>query len=279
MNRGLIAVLVLGVLIALFPLIARGIDSALYNPPKALVPQYTTSPQSTESVGNVVILVPRVESHTGADTLVVTPGKALVPPNRTIDVTIWVYFKHSQPCPYSNWRVNYTVQGSLEVVSDDGGKLVNSKTYERVLKVRVLGPGKIVVTYYYGSGCPEGTMERVEVVLLPLTGNVTSVTTNSSVASTYTSTTTSSSGESYVKVSGIVESKDVARRVIVVSGKTVYVRGEWRVLGANKVMESSDVVEQIPVGAHVEVLCKLSGSGRLQAEKIVVNNETTYIRS
>jgi len=282
MKAGLIVVIVLGVLLALFPVIVNFIDTLLYEQEQtiaAITTRSTTSiPENVgENAGEVVILVPQVESHTGADRLVVSPGKALVLPNHTIDVIIRVYFKHSQPCPYSNWFVNYTVQGDLEVVSDDGGKLINSKTYERILKVRVLGHGTITVTYYYGSGCPEGTKEQVKVELSTLTGNV--ATTESQSGSTSTTSTTMVSGEEYVKVSGVVESKDIAHRMLLVSGKEIYIRGEWKVQGANQVLGSTDLIEKIPIGAHVDTTCKLSKAGRLQAVKITVNNSTTYIRS
>ena len=270
MRIGLAIVIVLGVLLALFPVIAGVVDTALYKQEQATVTATTLSPRT---ITGVQVLVPQVESQNGADRLVVSPGKAVVPPNSVIDVVIHVYFRHSQPCPYSNWRVNYTVQGGLEVVSDDGGKLVNSKTYERILRVRVLSHGVITVTYYYGSGCPEGTMEQVKVELLTSAESIT-------VAKTVTSISTmTTEEETYINISGTVESKDITYRLLRISGKTIYVRGEWIVQGTNQVLESSEVVRRIPVGAHVDLVCKLTGRGLLQAVKIIVNNEIVYVRS
>lgn len=274
MRTGLTIIIILGVLLALFPVIANIIDTMLYGEKQSTL---TTTTTPTETVSGIKILVPEVVSQTGADRLVVSPGKAVVPPNYTIDVDIRVYFKHSQPCPYSDWHVNYTVQGGLEVISDDGGKLVDSKTYERILKVRVLGYGIITVTYYYGTGCPEGTMEQVKVELTTSTENMTVTETETPITTTIATTTTEET--TYINVSGTVESKDLTYRLLQVSDKAIYVRGEWIVQGTNQTLESTEVVEQIPTGAYVTVTCKLTDSGRLQATKIIVNNETVYIRS
>lgn len=262
MRIGLVAVIVGGLLLALFPVIVNLLDLALYKEKQISV---------VSTTGGVKILVPQVESHIGADRLVVSPGKAIVPPNTTINVIIRVYFRHSQPCPYSDWHVDYSVKGNLKIVSDNGGRLVSPKVYERVLKVKVLGNGVITVTYHYGSGCSEGTIEQVKVELLTSTKNVSSTETETS--------TTITESEKYVNISGIVELKDVTRRILRVSGKIVYVRGRWIAVGSNQVLRSIEVIEKIPIHSYVTVLCKLSESGELQAIKITVDNKVTYVRS
>lgn len=272
MKASLAVIIVGGVLLALFPLIINVIDTMLYQEKQSIL---STEASPTTTVSGVKILVPEVTSQTGSDRLVVSPGKAIVPPNNTIDIAIHVYFKHSQPCPYSNWHVNYTVKGDLEVISDDGGRLVNSKTYERILKVKVLGYGTITVTYYYGTGCPEGTMEQVKVELFTSTENITVTNTTSPTTTTETSTEEAE----YINISGTVELVDMVHELIQVSGKVIYVRGEWIDQETGQVLKSVDVIKKIPTGTHVTVTCKLTGSGKLQAIKIVINNKIVYVRS
>ncbi len=268
-RAGLIAIIVMSILLALFPLIVNTIDTVLYN--YGQTKTLSATKRSSGLATGVKILIPQVESHVGADRLVVTPGKAIVPPNSTIDVVIHVYFKHSQPCSHPNWYVDYSVQGNLEVISDDGGKLVDPKTYERVLKVKVLGPGIIVVTYHYGSGCPEGTIEQVRVELLTPTENISTTRVENSTVAT--------GEEKYIHISGIVSLKDITHKLLKISGKVVYVRGRWIVARMNQLLDSTEVVRRIPVGAYVNVVCKLTKTGKLQAVKIIVNNRTVYVRS
>ncbi len=266
---GLIIVIALGVLLALLPVVINIVDETLYKQTHA-----RTTTTTVGSSAKVKILVPEVESHVGADKLVVIPGKAIVDPNSTVDVIIYVYFKHSQPCAHPNWHIDYKVRGGLEIVGDDGGKLIDPKTYKRVLKVRVLSSGNITVTYYYGSGCPEGTIEQVKVELLTSTKNISGTSTITNATST-----TSKEVGGYIRISGIVKQKDALHRALYISNKIIYIRGRWLLQGTGEILDSSEVLERIPVGAHIIVICKLSKTGRLQATKIIINNKTIYTRS
>ena len=84
----------------------------------------------------VIVLKNSVSSSIGSDTLAVTPGSVWVLYGGTFTLKITVYFKHSQPCPYSDWSVSYSVEGDLEVVDESREGLVDSKTYVRRLHSR-----------------------------------------------------------------------------------------------------------------------------------------------
>ncbi len=261
--------MIIAVIVALFPIIMGAIDNALYG---------AESRASTVTVSQppgVQILVPQLVSQQGADRLVVEPGKAVVPAGGTIDVKIYVYFKHSQPCPYSDWHVEYSVSGGIEVVSDDGGKLVDPKTYERTLTIKVVSPGTLTVTYYYGTGCPEGTMERVVAEFYTSAeqaGNVSTTTTTST-------TQTSSVEETYVNITGRVVAVNAEARYIVVDNKTIYFRGTWLDVHTNKTLTDAEAVGLIKPGDTIIAVCKVTGSGRLMAEKIIVNGTLVLERS
>ncbi|NPA98850.1 MAG: hypothetical protein GXO43_05675 [Crenarchaeota archaeon] len=268
-SKGLVIVIVIGAFVALFPVIAGVIDNMMYESSQASVITTTSLP------AGVKILVPQLVSQQGADRLVVEPGKAIVPAGETIDVKIYVYFKHTQPCPYSDWHVEYSVSGGIEVVSDDGGKLVDPKTYERTLVIKVNSPGTLTVTYYYGSGCPEGTMERVVAEFYTSEEQAG----NSTLTSTTTPTQTTSEEETYTNITGKVVSINTEARYIVVGNKSVYVRGTWLDITSNKTLTDSEVVNLIKPGDTVVVVCKVTGSGRLMAEKIIVNGTLVLERT
>jgi len=173
MDRGLVAVIVLGIVVALLPLIVHAIDS-LYTAQQtqplrgtATVSSATrveTSLSTTESTSSSYRVVEeQAVSHQGADTLIVSPAKVIASPGARIPITIEVLFRHTQPCPYSSWDVKIVASGGVKIVSDDGGKLVGPRTFVRHVVVEADSSGKLVVTYLYGAGCPYGTEEQVTV--------------------------------------------------------------------------------------------------------------------
>ncbi len=270
LGKGLTAVVVIAVFVALFPVIMGVIDNALYET------KIQTTTITTSQPSGVQILVPQLVSQQGADRLVVEPGKAVVPAGETINVKIYVYFKHSQPCPYSDWHVEYSVSGGIEVVSDDGGKLVDPKTYERTLTIKVNSPGTLTVTYYYGTGCPEGTMERVVAefyTTVEQTANITTTTATSSTAQV------STGEETYTNITGKVAAVNTEARYIVVENKSIYVRGTWLDVHANKTLTDAEVIGLIKPGDTIIAVCKVTASDRLMAEKIIVNGTLVLERS
>ncbi len=270
LGKGLTAVVVIAVFVALFPVIMGVVDNALYEA-KTHITTITTSQPS-----GVQILVPQLVSQQGADRLVVEPGKAVVPAGETINVKIYVYFKHTQPCPYSDWHVEYSVSGGIEVVSDDGGKLVDPKTYERILVIKVNSPGTLTVTYYYGTGCPEGTMERVVAEFYTSSKQVDNTT---AITITHTTTQASTEEETYTSITGEVVAVNTEARYIVVENKSIYVRGTWLDTHTNKTLTDAGVVGLIKLGDTIIAICKVTGSGRLMAEKIIVNGTLVLEKS
>ncbi len=268
MRIGLVMIILIGVLVALFPIIVSIIDNMLYQ-----LSQATTITQTSVPAG-IKIIEQEAVSQQGSDRLVVSPAKAIVPPGETIEVKINVYFKHSQPCPYSDWHVEYSVSGGIEIVSDDGGKLVDSKTYERILKVKVNNDGVLTVTFYYGTGCPYGEKEVVQAVFTTSEEGLATISINTS-----TTTTTTSEDTEYFNITGKVLNKDTGTRTITVDNKVIYIRGEWLELETNTTLDSTEVVEKIPLSAEVTVSCKLTESGKYMAERIIVNNKEVFIRS
>ncbi len=89
LGKGLAAVVVIAVFVALFPVIMGAIDNVLYEA------KLKTTTITASQPSGVQILVPQLVSQQGADRLVVEPGKAVVPAGETINVKIYVYFKHS----------------------------------------------------------------------------------------------------------------------------------------------------------------------------------------
>ena len=178
MERGLVAAIIVGVLVALLPAIVHLVDQLYSAPPTiAVAPRgratastttATTAPQSTTPVPTTTtpsyrVVQEQAVSHQGADTLVVSPAKVVASPGARIPITIEVLFRHAQPCPYASWDIKVDASGGVSIVSDDGGKLVGPRTFVRHLVVEANSSGKLVVTYLYGAGCPYGTKEQVTV--------------------------------------------------------------------------------------------------------------------
>ncbi len=268
MKTSLAIIILIGVLVALFPLIVGTIDNMLYQSSQSTSTIQTNIPEGVKVVEQEVV------SQQGCDKLVVSPGAAIVPPGETIEVKINVYFKHSQPCPYNDWKVEYSVSGGIEVVSDDGGQLIDSKTYQRILKLKVDSDGTLIVTYYYGTGCPYGEKEEVKAVFTTSEEGLGNLPT-----STTTTQVTTSEEVEYFNITGRVTDKDTSFRTITVDDKVIYIRGEWIELGTNNTLESTELVEKIPIGAKVTVVCKLTESGKIKAEKIIIDNKTVYVMS
>jgi len=177
MDRGLAAVIVVGIVVALLPVVVHFIDQ-LYSPPQTIAAPprsaatsttatAATTPASaavsTSTTPSYRVVQEQVVSHQGADTLIVSPAKVVASPGARIPITIEVLFRHAQPCPYASWDIKIVASGGVKIVSDDGGKLVGPRTFVRHVVVEADSSGKLVVTYLYGAGCPYGTKEQVTV--------------------------------------------------------------------------------------------------------------------
>ena len=79
--------------------------------------------------------------------------------------------------------------------------------------------------------------------------------------------------EELTVVKGIVRSVDAENGVIVVDGKRVIVRGEWRLVEAGGVHEVTweELLEAIRVGEHVTIECHYSGRWGLMADRIIAS--------
>ena len=264
MYRMLPVIIIIGVLVALFPIIVGAIDQYIYSIRRG------SSPAIEEVRGSegIVVLRDTISSSTGSDTLAVSPGSIWVPYGGVFTLKITVYFKHAQPCPYSDWSVSYSVDGDLEVINETKGELIDSKTYVKEVVFRVLGNATITIIYSYGSGCPEGNEERVIVTVY--TGEIKPATTLlENISETETEASTS---EIYISTKGYIESIDYSRSVIIINGITVYIKGSWTD-GVNT-YEKEDVIKLLNTGVYVELLCHESGSGRIIADRIILDNTT-----
>ncbi|WFO75479.1 hypothetical protein J4526_00845 [Desulfurococcaceae archaeon MEX13E-LK6-19] len=167
MDRGLIIVIAIGLLIAILPILTNivipAIESMVSSSETTTSITTTTSTTSSESEGIITVLKEIACSNIGSDRLEVTPGAVLVKPGSEFKITIRVYFRHSQPCPYSSWRLEYSVSGGVEVINDTGNKLVDSRTLVRELIVKANSNGTVTVTFFYGQNCPFGDKEEVNV--------------------------------------------------------------------------------------------------------------------
>ncbi len=270
MRVGLAVAVLAAMVLALAPTWVPMLDTALT--PQSVQETVETQPPSATGVQ---ILVPSAVSYQGADRLEVYPGAVLAEPGSVINVTIKVFFKHAQPCPYSDWSVSYDVSGGIEVIADDGGRLVDAKTYERVLKVRVTSNGTLTVVYDYGT-CPEGDKEVVRVDFYvgnapaSLGSAAASMTTSYTETDEYTTTTEES--YSYVNVSGVVELVDPGSGIFVVNDTVVYVRGEFYDISTGEDLEADEVLSLIKQGDTITAVCKITSSGKYMAEKIILSN-------
>ncbi len=93
--------------------------------------QYTRSSTATftASGGGEVRFAGCGESHEGADTLIVCPSEMfLSKAGITVRVNITVKFKHAQPCPYSNWKINVGTPSNAEIINESKTELVDPYT-------------------------------------------------------------------------------------------------------------------------------------------------------
>ncbi len=283
MQRGLILAIVAGVLLALFPVIVDVID-AYYSSTSAagiesIIPPTTGN---ATNLSGLIVSVPEVVSK-GTDTLIVRPGEVYVEPGTEFNVTIIVLFEHAQPCPSPTWKVYYNVSGGVEVLADDGGQLVNSKTYVRILTVKASGNGTVDVVFKYGETCPYTTKEKEEVqVKIYVVENLGAVASNITVANTTTTpleelVNASEEEHEYFNISGVIEYIDYAYRVIVVNNTTIEVRGSW-LSSEGYSLSSKYLLEALHVGDRVVVECYKTEEGVVRANKIIVDG-VVYTRS
>lgn len=268
LRAGFVVVVAVAVLLALVPVWVPVLDSVVAPGTVAEVPV---------GVGEgVQVLIPSAVSCQGSDRLEVYPGAVLAEPGSVVNVTIKVFFKHAQPCPYSDWSVSYEVSGDVEVVGDDGGRLADVKTYVRVLSVRVDGNGTLTVVYDYGT-CPEGDKEVVTVDFYvgSAPGGLTPVTTTP--ASTG-ATAEGEEGEVYVNVTGSVVSVDPYGGTLIIDDKVIYFRGEFYNPSTGAYLEKEQVLASLSPGDYVTVVCKVTGAGRYMAEEVVLPNGTVLTK-
>ncbi len=183
MNSKLVAIIFVGIAVAMLPVIVKVVDqlylsklSSTYTTPptltmttalttklsEATITSQSASSTTTASVTYTVI-EPEAVSHLGADTLIVKPARVVANPGAIVPITITVRFKHAQPCPYASWQIELKPSGGIEVVSKSGS-LVDRFDYVMNVKVRVNSSGQLQVVYLYGKGCPYGSKEVVTVV-------------------------------------------------------------------------------------------------------------------
>ena len=224
-NKVLYVVIVVGEVIATLPFTLNTIDNYLYTW------EQETHTSLAETLQGIIILKDSVTSS-GSDTLIVTPGAVWVLAGGEFKLTIKVLLRHTQPCPYNDWRIEYSINGDLQIVNETPGELVDPKTYVKELTIRVNGNGTITITFYYGSECPYGDKEEVTVEVY--TGNQPQQTTI--VSQPINTTTTSPESEEYVNITGIISNIDYGSGVIYVDNTPVYVRGEWVVAGNENIV-------------------------------------------
>lgn len=272
MGKWLIAVVIISVLVALFPLIVNLMESL----PTIMGTVGTTTTPAAET-GYLVVVKPSVSSS-GTDTLIVEPGEVIVTPGTVFNVTIKVLFKHAQPCPYSDWRVEYELFGGVKVLKDTEGELVDAKTYVRTLTVAAECDGIITVIFHYGSECPYGDMESVNVTVWVSNETALRQQETTSVKTVTTETYTTTSEEEVTEtISGKVTNVDVDRAIIYVDETPIYVKGDW-VTENGTIYDAATVVASIKVGEEVTIQATLTGSGRLHAI-IIETPETTFSKS
>ncbi len=268
---GLLASIVVGVLLALTPVIVYVIDDYYYKLSVNKITVTTTQPAVSE---NMLILKPEALSNTGCDTLIVSPAEVVVKPGIEFNVTIKVLFKHTQPCPYSDWKVYYNASSGLEIVSDDGGRLVDPKTYLRILTVKAMSNSTLTVVFKYGSGCPYGEEEKVEakVIVSENPGKVSPSSTNTTASTSIEASYTASN----ITITGVVKGIDVQHSTIIVGDHVVYVRGEW-IASDGRELDRRQLVSEIPLGVNITIIGEPLELGKIKAYKIIVDN-VTYTR-
>ncbi len=281
MQRGLIVAIVAGLLLALFPFIVDAIDAYYSSTSTTSIPSIISGQANAANLTGMVIAVPEVVSK-GTDTLIVRPGEVYVEPGTEFNVTIIVLFEHAQPCPSPTWKVYYNVSGGLEVLSDDGGQLVNSKTYVRVITIKAVDNGTIDVVFRYGETCPYTTKEKEEVqVIVHVVKNLKEVSSNITVNTTTTPLeeiiNASEEEHEYFNITGVIEHIDYTYRVIVVNNTSIEIRGSW-VSSEGISLSSKYLLEALHVGEKVTVECYKTEEGVVRANKIIVDG-IVYSRS
>ncbi len=253
-------------MLALVPVWVPVLDTVMAPQTETVVP--------AELGEGVQVLIPSAVSCQGSDRLEVYPGAVLAEPGSVVNVTIKVFFKHAQPCPYNDWSVSYEASGDIEVVGDDSGKLADAKTYVRELSVRVDGNGTLTVVYDYGT-CPEGDKEVVTVDFYvgSAPGGLTPVTTTPALTETSTE-----ESEVYVNVSGSVVSVDPYGGTLIIDDKIIYFRGEFYDPVTGAYLEKEQVLASLSPGDYVTVVCKVTGAGRYMAEKVILPNGTVLTK-
>lgn len=281
MQRGLTVAIVAGLLLALFPFIVDAIDAYYSSTSTASIPSVVSGQVNETNITGMVIAVPEVVSK-GTDTLIVRPGEVYVEPGTEFNVTIIVLFEHAQPCPSPTWKVYYNVSGGLEVLSDDGGQLVNSKTYVRIVTIKAVDNGTIDVVFRYGETCPYTTKEKEEVqVIVHVVKNLGEVSSNITVNTTTTPIeeiiNASEEEHEYFNITGVIEYIDHTYRVIVVNNTSIEIRGSW-VSSEGVSLSSKYLLEALHVGEKVTVECYKTEEGIVRANKIIVDG-IVYSRS
>ncbi len=281
MQRGLTVAIVAGLLLALFPFIVDAIDTYYSSTSTTSIPSIISGQANATNLTGMVIAVPEVVSK-GTDTLIVRPGEVYVETGTEFNVTIIVLFEHAQPCPSPTWKVYHNVSGGLEVLSDDGGQLVNSKTYVRVVTIKAVDNGTIDVVFRYGETCPYTTKEKEEVqVIVHVVKNLEEVSSNITVNTTTTPLeeiiNASEEEHEYFNITGVIEYIDYTYRVIVVNNTSIEIRGSW-VSSEGVSLSSKYLLEALHVGEKVTVECYKTEEGVVRANKIIVNG-IVYSRS
>ncbi len=223
-------------------------------------------------ISSGVIYYGSLESHQGADTLIVTPAKAYVSsPGMDVYVNVTVKFFHAQPCPHPGWKITLENLNDVKVVYTGETRLINSYTAEKTYKLEVLGNGSVDVVYYYGPGCPYGTEERVTVhFYIGLPRNETSEE-NSQSATTGTATS------NYFWINGTLSALSVTSGEIKVENYTISVKGRWTGPG-NQTYTWKNLIQVLGKykGNQVKVLVEKSSEGGFLATKIEVGGETYW---
>jgi len=257
--------LVICALLISAPFIVRGIEKTEVAYPTPTPSEVTNSTVTSSGV----IYYGSLESHQGADTLIVTPAKAYVAsPGMDVYVNVTVKFFHAQPCPHPGWKITLENLRNVKVVYTGETKLVNSYTAEKTYKLEVLGNGSVDVVYYYGPGCPYGTEERVTVhFYVGLPQNVTSEETSQSTQSN----TTVTENSSYFWINGTLSAVSATSGEIKVGNYTLSVKGRWTGPG-NQTYTWKSLIQLLEKykGSQIKVLAEKSSEGGILATKIEV---------
>ncbi len=275
MSRTIYIVLVIGILVALFPIIGGAIDN--YISQRASSAPSTQPEEGANVSSSIIILQPYKYSSEGDDTLYVYPGELIAEKNTVFDLRINVYFRHTQPCDYPDWKVYYTIDGGLQVVDETNGTLVDSKTYEQIITLKAIDNGTVTVVFQYGSNCPFGD-EEVVTINVYVTDDITKLNVTTPVYNETTMTEPVIEEEKPAEtVNGTIEAIDTARDTIVVDGYLIYLKGEW--VYDNQILDAYQVIELLSIGEKVSVEYEVTGSGKLHALKIITEKGEVFTKT